>query len=62
MSIIFSAGIIGKKGVRRLEDYNNAEQKEKFNLDEGYPNGIILYLALHGVTHFPNKLMRDHKH
>lgn len=53
---------ITEKRVKRLDGYNNAEQKEKFNLDEGYPHGVILYLALHGVTHFPNELVRDHEH
>lgn len=46
--------------MQRSDDYNHA--REKFNLDEGYPHCIILYLALHGVAHFPNKLVRDHKH
>lgn len=43
-----------------MDDYNNAAQGA--NLDEGYPQCITLYLALHGVAHFPNKLVWDHKH
>lgn len=43
-----------------MDDCNNAAQRA--NLDEGYPQRITLYLALHGVAHFPNKLVRDHKH
>lgn len=45
-----------------MYNYNNAARRAKSNLDEGYSQCITLYLALNGVTHFPNKLVRDNKH
>lgn len=44
-----------------IDDYNTV-QRAKSNLDEGYPQCVTLYLALYGVAHSPNELVRDHKH
>lgn len=36
-------------------------QGKKANLNEGYPQCVTLNLALHGVAHFTDELMGDHK-
>lgn len=36
--------------------------ERSWHLDEGYSYSILFYLAANGVTHFPDELVRDHKH
>lgn len=48
--------ILEIKGVKSMSS------NKKNNLDEWYSQCIVLYLPFYGVTYFPHKLVRDHKH
>lgn len=37
-------------------------KERSWNLDEGYSYSIFFNLAANGVAHFPDELVRDHKH
>ncbi len=58
----YEAGIWVKDHSAQVADSCfHAAQRAKSNLDEGYADCITLYLALHGVAHSSNKLVRNHK-